>query len=103
MPATLSHQPAGTGPRGASDSGQGIVEYVLILALVAVITITAAIFLGGQTSDALSGVGGEIETISGTKVEATTPPSDYATKKACRAAGYTWVAKKKKVPAHCSE
>ncbi len=103
MPATLSHKLAGATPRGASASGQGVVEYVLILALVAMITITGAIFLGAQTSDTLSDAGGQIETISGTEVEATTPPSDYTTRKACRAAGYTWVAKKKKVAAHCAE
>jgi pilus assembly protein Flp/PilA len=39
------------------EAGQGLAEYALILALVAIIAIVALIFLGGQISDILSHVG----------------------------------------------
>jgi pilus assembly protein Flp/PilA len=41
----------------SSEQGQGLAEYALILALIAVIAIVALIFLGGQISDKLSVVG----------------------------------------------
>ena len=37
--------------------GQGLAEYALILALIAIVAIVALIFLGGQISDILGGVG----------------------------------------------
>ena len=40
-----------------NEKGQGLAEYALILALIAVIAIVALIFLGGQISDKLSVVG----------------------------------------------
>jgi pilus assembly protein Flp/PilA len=40
-----------------SQAGQGLAEYALILALIAVIAILALIFLGSQISDRLSQVG----------------------------------------------
>ena len=40
-----------------NDRGQGLAEYALILALIAIISIVALIFLGGQISDKLSVVG----------------------------------------------
>jgi pilus assembly protein Flp/PilA len=39
------------------ERGQGLAEYALILALIAVIAIAALIFLGTQISDILSSVG----------------------------------------------
>lgn len=42
------------------DDGQGLVEYALILALIAIIAIVALIFLGGQIAAILSGVGASI-------------------------------------------
>jgi Flp pilus assembly pilin Flp len=42
------------------DRGQGLAEYALILALIAIIAIVALIFLGGQVSKILSGVGHSI-------------------------------------------
>ena len=42
------------------DRGQGLAEYALILALIAIIAIVALIFLGGQISKILSGVGHSI-------------------------------------------
>jgi pilus assembly protein Flp/PilA len=42
------------------DEGQGLAEYALILALIAVIAIGALVFLGTQISTILSGVGKSI-------------------------------------------
>lgn len=39
------------------QAGQGLAEYALILALIAIVAILALIFLGGQISDKLSIVG----------------------------------------------
>jgi pilus assembly protein Flp/PilA len=44
--------------RGRTDEeGQGLAEYALILALIAVISIIALIYLGTQISDKLSVIG----------------------------------------------
>ena len=42
------------------EEGQGLAEYALILALIAVIAIGALVFLGGQISDILSEIGDNI-------------------------------------------
>ncbi len=42
------------------DEGQGLAEYALILALIAVIAIVALIFLGGNISSILNTVGSSI-------------------------------------------
>ena len=39
------------------DEGQGLAEYALILALIAIVAIVALLFLGGQVSKILSTVG----------------------------------------------
>ncbi len=39
------------------DDGQGLAEYALILALIAIVAIVSLIFLGSQISDKLSVVG----------------------------------------------
>lgn len=39
------------------QAGQGLAEYALILALIAIVSILALIFLGGQISDKLSIIG----------------------------------------------
>lgn len=39
------------------DDGQGLAEYALILALIAIVAIVALLFLGGQISSRLSEVG----------------------------------------------
>jgi pilus assembly protein Flp/PilA len=44
----------------SDDDGQGLAEYALILALIAVIAIVALIFLGGQISEKLSTVGNSV-------------------------------------------
>ena len=80
-------------------SGQGLAEYALILALIAIVAVIALIFLGGQVSKTLSAVnreqaspsaspvasaltsgGIQLNPISGTTVLASGPtPSDGAT------------------------
>jgi len=42
------------------DRGQGLAEYALILALIAVLAIAAVTFLGGQINSILSSVGTKI-------------------------------------------
>jgi pilus assembly protein Flp/PilA len=42
------------------EEGQGLAEYALILALIAIVAIVALLFLGGKISGVLSDVGGSI-------------------------------------------
>ena len=42
------------------EEGQGLAEYALILALIAVVAIIALLFLGGQINNILSTVGNSI-------------------------------------------
>ena len=42
------------------DDGQGLAEYALILALIAIIAIAALIFLGGEIAAILSSIGAQI-------------------------------------------
>jgi pilus assembly protein Flp/PilA len=47
-------------PSQRSERGQGLAEYALILALIAVLAIAAVLFLGGAINDVLSTVGNGI-------------------------------------------
>ena len=47
-----------------NDDGQGLAEYALILALIAVIAIVALIFMGNQVSHKLSTIGSAIENVA---------------------------------------
>jgi pilus assembly protein Flp/PilA len=47
-------------PSVRRDEGQGLAEYALILALIAIVAIVALLFLGGQVSTILSTVGDSI-------------------------------------------
>ena len=47
------------------EDGQGLAEYALILALIAVIAIVALLFLGSQISDKLSVIGSQLQSVSG--------------------------------------
>ena len=40
-----------------SEEGQGLAEYALILALIAIVAIAALLFLGGEISSILSTIG----------------------------------------------
>ena len=42
------------------EEGQGLAEYALILALIAIVAIVALLFLGGQVSTILSTVGSSV-------------------------------------------
>ena len=42
------------------EEGQGLAEYALILALIAIIAIAALIFLGGEISGILSTIGASV-------------------------------------------
>jgi pilus assembly protein Flp/PilA len=44
----------------SDERGQGLAEYALILALIAVLAIAAVTFLGGQINSILSNVGNNI-------------------------------------------
>jgi pilus assembly protein Flp/PilA len=45
---------------GRDEEGQGLAEYALILALIAIVAIVALLFLGGAISTILSTVGSSI-------------------------------------------
>jgi pilus assembly protein Flp/PilA len=47
-----------------NDDGQGLAEYALILALIAIIAIVALLFLGNQVSDKLSVIGSTIDNVT---------------------------------------
>jgi pilus assembly protein Flp/PilA len=49
---------SGRPPRG--EAGQGLVEYALILALIAVVAITALAFFGGNLQTTLSTIGNSV-------------------------------------------
>lgn len=94
--------------RPRAGTGQGLVGYALSLALIAIISITATLFLGNSLSDTLTGIGNDISgTITHSPAAPTPTPaptpdpaSSYTKKKTCKTAGYTWVTKPK--PAHCT-
>jgi len=46
--------------RRDDEDGQGLAEYALILALIAIIAIAALIFLGGEISGILNEIGNSI-------------------------------------------
>ena len=46
------------------QSGQGLAEYALILALIAVIAIAALLFMGSQVSDKLSVIGSNLDGVT---------------------------------------
>jgi pilus assembly protein Flp/PilA len=46
------------------ENGQGLVEYALILALIAIVAIVALIFMGSQVSNKLSVIGDAIDSVT---------------------------------------
>lgn len=46
--------------RLGDDEGQGLAEYALILALIAIISVTALLFLGEQIGTILSSIGAKL-------------------------------------------
>lgn len=51
---------SGPGWRRSTESGQGLVEYGLIVALIAIVTIVALLFLSDQVSSILSAIADQI-------------------------------------------
>lgn len=49
-----------SGPADGAGAGQGLVEYALILALIAIIAVSALMFLSGGLSSILSVAGASI-------------------------------------------
>jgi pilus assembly protein Flp/PilA len=47
------------------EAGQGLAEYALILALIAIVSIVALIFMGSQISDKFSVIGSQLSSVSG--------------------------------------
>jgi pilus assembly protein Flp/PilA len=47
------------------EDGQGLAEYALILGLIAIVSIVALIFMGGQVSDKLSVIGSTLKSVGG--------------------------------------
>lgn len=47
------------------ENGQGLAEYALILALIALTAIVALIFMGNQLSGELSSIGTSIQSVAG--------------------------------------
>ena len=47
-----------------TDEGQGLAEYALILALIAVLCIVGVAFFGQQVSDTLSAIGSAIDSVA---------------------------------------
>ena len=46
-----------------NDDGQGLAEYALILALIAIVAIVALLFMGNQVSNKLSVIGSTIQSV----------------------------------------
>jgi pilus assembly protein Flp/PilA len=55
LPSTATSQ-----RRPSDEHGQGLAEYALILALIAIIAIAALIFLGGSIAAILSSIGVQV-------------------------------------------
>jgi len=49
----------------SDEDGQGLAEYALILALIAITAIVALLFMGSQVSDKLSVIGSQLQSVSG--------------------------------------
>ena len=47
------------------EDGQGLAEYALILALIAVVAIVALLFMGSQVSNKLSVIGSQLQSVAG--------------------------------------
>lgn len=102
--------------RTSRAAGQGLAEYVLILAIVSVLAIGTTVYLGRHVAGTIDGI---MQGLSGVfpellpsaaptakptptpiPVPTVPPPAFYTTKKSCTSAGYTWATKPK--PAHCT-
>jgi Flp pilus assembly pilin Flp len=73
-----------TGPRRVAQAGQGLVEYALILCLVAAVAVVGTIFLGKQVSTVLSHTGSALGARSGGD------PGSFKNEPECKKAGFQW-------------
>ena len=46
------------------EEGQGLAEYALILALIAIVAIVGLVFLGSQINDQMNTIGSQLENVS---------------------------------------
>jgi Flp pilus assembly pilin Flp len=60
MHAVKARAVLGRARQQPSEQGQGLTEYALILVLIAMVAVLSLIFLGGQLSTLLSGVGNSV-------------------------------------------
>lgn len=62
MPTSFSTPDQSTAVRKATrgERGQGLAEYALILALIAIVSIVALLFLGGQISSIITDISNNI-------------------------------------------
>jgi Flp pilus assembly pilin Flp len=81
-----------TGPRRVVQAGQGLVEYALILALIAVVAISGTLFLGKEISKVLANMGSSVggQVLGDTSTGTGSGPGSYTDEPACEAAGYDW-------------
>ena len=47
------------------EDAQGLAEYALILALIAIVAIAALLYMGSQVSDKLSVIGSQLQSVGG--------------------------------------
>lgn len=52
-----------------NESGQGMVEYALIIALIAIVVIGAVSLLGGGVRDFFTGFGAQLDSVVGSALE----------------------------------
>ena len=81
--------------RDRSERGAGLVEYALLVALIAVVCIAAVTFVGtsgsGRLGDARAGLGSDSGSTSTTDPSGAPPASSYTNRTACLAAGKVWI------------
>ena len=51
-------------PRHDDEQGQGLAEYALIIALIAIVAIVGLLFMGSQISDKLSVIGSTLDSVN---------------------------------------
>jgi Flp pilus assembly pilin Flp len=50
-------------PTGSDEAGQGLAEYALILALIAIVAVAALMFLGSSMESAFSMIGAAVDSV----------------------------------------
>ncbi len=90
----LRRSSAKTRPRRFFETGAGLVEYALIIALIAVLAIGATTYLGGQIKGVLSNVGTAAGNVLGVQggpgPGPVAQPGDFTDQSSCQGAGFIW-------------